>query len=65
MRSVWGNTESLLDFAEKTKEKCIDIIESKKHIMWEVNVWYLVYTDYADLFDPYHSLHDISIIEAY
>lgn len=60
-----GNTESLLKFAEKTKKKCIDIIESKKHIMWEVNVWYLVYKDYADLFEPYHSLHDISIIEAY
>ena len=60
-----GNIESLIDFAAKTREKCCDIIESRKHIMWEVNVWYLVYSECADLFEPYHSLHDISIIEAY
>ena len=60
-----GNKESLLIFAEKTKQKCIQIIKEKNHIMWEVNIWYLIYKENIDLFYPYQCDHDESLITNY
>jgi len=62
---VGGNKNYLLEFANKTKEKCLQIIEEKKTIMWEVNVWYLVYLENKQLFDLYISSHDSSLIDNY
>ena len=60
-----GNKDFLLDFVDKTKEKCIRIIEEKKMIMWEVNIWFLVYLDYSTIFDCYPSNHNETIINNY
>jgi hypothetical protein len=60
-----GNKDSLMEFANKTKEKCIQIIKEKNTLMWETNVWYLVYLDNKSLFDFYTCGHNNTIIEHY
>lgn len=60
-----GNKDFLIEFASKTKEKCIQIIKEKKTIMWEVNIWYLVYLENKHLFELYISSHDNTIIQNY
>lgn len=60
-----GDIKSLLIFSEKTKEICIKIIQEKNTIMWEVNIWYLVYNEMPDLFDCYSCDHNSSLIDNY
>ena len=60
-----GNKTQLILFADKTKDKCIEIITTKNNLMWEVNIWYLVYLDNKELFDTYYCNHDNSIIDNY
>jgi hypothetical protein len=64
--SIFGGSENILiEFAERTKEKCIQIIRERKSLMWEVNVWYLIYLDKPELFNSYICGHDTSIITNY
>jgi hypothetical protein len=60
-----GNKDKLLQFAKIMKEFTIRLIHEKKHIMWEVNIWYLLYQNHAYLFIPYFSNHDLSILDNY
>ena len=57
-----GNTDALLEFAQRTKEKCLSIITQKRRLMWEVNVWYLVFLDKRNLFSFYRADHNASIL---
>ena len=45
---------------DKCKELC-----NKGILMWEVNIWYLIWKDYPDLFNPYYCDHNESIILNY
>ena len=60
-----GSSEKLLLFADLTKNKCIDLLEKENHIMWEVNIWYLVWKENKELFDNYKADHNNSIIMNY
>jgi hypothetical protein len=60
-----GSKEKLLEFSYKTKEMCLKVIEEKNTLLWEVNIWYLVYLENPDLFTPYYCGHDSSIIMNY
>ena len=60
-----GNVESLNTFADAVKKKCLEIVGSRKQLMWEVNIWLLVYSIHADIFSLYRSFHDPSIIAEY
>ena len=60
-----GDINSLLLFSEKTKEMCIKIIQEKNTIMWEVNIWYLIYKEMPELFDCYNCDHNSSLIDNY
>lgn len=62
---VGGNKDKLIQFADIMKEACIQIIKEKNHIMWEVNIWYLIFQNYPSLFDFYFCDHDVSIIQNY
>jgi hypothetical protein len=57
-----GSKEKLLEFAYKTKNMCLRVIEEKNTLLWEVNIWYLVYLENPYLFTPYYCGHDPSII---
>lgn len=60
-----GDIKSLLIFSEKTKEMCIKIIQKKNTIMWEVNIWYLIYKEIPELFDCYNCDHNSSLVDNY
>ena len=60
-----GKKDKLLLFAELMKKQCLDIIETKGTLMWEVNVWYLIYQLNSDLFSTYYCDHNNSIIDNY
>jgi hypothetical protein len=60
-----GDKDVLLVFSEKMKTQCLKVITEKQTIMWETNIWYLIYLDNKELFDGYACNHNDSIIENY
>jgi hypothetical protein len=63
---VFGGTKiSLCEFAEKIKEKCIQVMNDQKTLMWEVNIWYLVYLENSSLFNCYKCDHNDSLVLNY
>jgi hypothetical protein len=60
-----GNKEQLLLFSDLMKSKCMEIIFRHNTIMWEVNIWYLIYLENSQLFDPYPSNHNDTLIDNY
>lgn len=60
-----GEGIQLIKFADLVKEKCIEVIFNNETIMWEVNIWYLVFTENKDLFDPYICDHNESLVTNY
>lgn len=61
-----GDKKSLIKFADLVKEKCIKIIKNSNLLMWEANIWYLVWLENKNLFDPYYvNTHGIDMINKY
>jgi hypothetical protein len=60
-----GNSKYLIKFADLMKEKCVDIMMTKNTIMWEVNIWYLIYIENSSLFETYDCNHNASLIDNY
>jgi hypothetical protein len=60
-----GHKDKLIQFADLMKQKCIDIIINKKTIIWEVNIWSLIYLENNELFDRYNANHDASMLALY
>jgi hypothetical protein len=60
-----GSKEKILIFADLMKEKCLQIIYEKQTLMWEVNIWYLIYLENKELFDCYYCDHNNTIIANY
>jgi len=60
-----GDSDSVLKFAQWMKEKCVKIIQTNKTIMWEVNIWYLVYLEHPEIFDGFLCDHNDSLIDNY
>lgn len=60
-----GSGVRLMEFADTMKSYCLDIIETQNHLMWEINIWYLIYKQDPTFFSAYHSNHDVSILKNY
>jgi len=61
-----GGAEKLVELAALVRKKCIDILLDTRHLMWEVNVWYLVYLERPDLFDVYGGCdHNHTLLSRY
>jgi hypothetical protein len=60
-----GDVESLLQFEKVSREKCLQVIKEKGNIMWEVNIWYMVYLENKELFSLYNCSHNLSLITNY
>ena len=60
-----GDKDQLIIFAEKMKNHCLKIINEKQTLMWEVNIWYLIYLENKEMFDCYPCDHNDSIINNY
>ena len=60
-----GSLENISKFADLTKAMCLKIIQEKGHLMWEVNVWALIYQENPELFDLFTCGHDSTILNHY
>ena len=60
-----GNIKALTLFADETKTTCLKIIKEKKQLMWEINIWYIIYKKDRWKFLYYFSKHDNSILDNY
>jgi hypothetical protein len=60
-----GHKDTLLLFAELTKQKCVETIQTKGTLPWEVNIWYMIYQENPQLFNIYLSDHNLSMIKDY
>ena len=61
--SVFSGFETpLLRLADLMRDKCIEIMTTRNTLMWEVNVWFLLYQEHPDLFDFYRCDHNESMI---
>jgi hypothetical protein len=58
-----GCATTLLEFARRTKQKCMCILSTRRTLMWEVNVWYLVYRDCPELFSLFYGNHNAGILQ--
>lgn len=64
--SVFGGSSlNLLKFAAKMKTFCLNMIATRRHLMWEINIWYLLYKEEPGLFEPYSADHNITILGNY
>ena len=59
-----GSSESLIIFSDLMRDKCKELC-NKGILMWEVNIWYLIWKEHSDLFNPYFCDHNESIIFNY
>ena len=60
-----GKQSALLEFETQMKKKCIQIIQERSSLMWEVNIWRLIYLDHPQLFSLYECDHTPSLILNY
>jgi len=60
-----GEGSKLVYFADLTKQKCIDTIINKNTITWEVNIWYLIYKEFPELFSIYVANHNPTMLQDY
>ena len=58
-----GSASALLEFAHRTKTKCLSIVAEQRRLMWEVNVWYMVFLERRALFAFYHGDHNATILK--
>jgi len=64
--SVFGGPAAkLVEFAGKMKKICLELIDTKSHLMWEINIWYLLHKRQPDMFDSYKADHNITILDHY
>jgi len=57
-----GPRQSIIEFANRTKEKCLHVMKEKESLIWEGNIWYMIYLDCPLLFDSYMCRSDISVL---
>lgn len=60
-----GKRNSILKLATIMREKCFQILREKNSIMWEINVWVLIYQEHRELFTLYPSDHTEIIFQGY
>ena len=61
-----GNKSTIVKFADLVKAKCLELFNLHGMLIWEVNIWYLVYLEHPELFDPYYvGDHCIKMITSY
>ena len=65
-----GHKDYLLKFAALTNDKCMWFMKERNTLVWEVNIWYLIYEDLLkenkqDFFSHYICDHNPTILENY
>ena len=60
-----GGITAINTFALKMREKCLQILRGKNTLMWEINIWVLIYRESPELFSLYPSDHSDIIFRGY
>ena len=60
-----GNKNKLIEFADIMKETTLNFIKENNYLVWEVNLWYILYKDHKELFEPYPCDHNNSMVNNY
>jgi hypothetical protein len=60
-----GGNVAVKLFAHKMREKCLQILREKNTLMWEINIWELIYRESPELFSLYPSDHSEILLRGY
>jgi len=60
-----GNKNKLIEFADIMKETTLSFIKENNYLVWEVNLWYMLYNEHKELFEPYPCDHNNSMVNNY
>lgn len=60
-----GDIDAIIDFAEETKNMCLELLKKHHTLPWEINVWYMVEQKRTELFDKYSCNHNATILANY
>jgi len=60
-----GHHTALVQLADLTRQQCLKMINTDSWLVWELNMWYLVYREHPQIFEQYKAKHDLSIFENY
>lgn len=64
--SVFGGDVAAVNrFALRVREKCFQILRERNTLMWEINIWVLIYRESPELFLLYPSDHSEIIFRGY
>jgi hypothetical protein len=64
--SVFGGSSCAIgEFSRKMREKCLQIMREKNTLMWEINIWVLIYRETEELFSLYPSDHSDILFRGY
>ena len=64
--SIFGGSISAIHiFALKMREKCLQVLREKNTLMWEINIWVLIFRESEELFSMYPSDHSEIIFRGY
>jgi hypothetical protein len=64
--SVFGGNESTIrQFALHVRDKCFQVLREKNTLMWEINIWVLIYRENPELFTLYPSDHSEILFRGY
>ena len=60
-----GGRDAVKLFALKMREKCLQIMREKNTLMWEINIWAIIYRESKELFSLYPSDHSEILFRGY
>ncbi len=64
--SVFGGCANSVNiFALLVREKCLQVLREKNTLMWEINIWVIIYREFPELFAFYPSDHSEIIFRGY
>jgi hypothetical protein len=60
-----GGGNAMQKFALRVREKCLQVLRERNTIMWEINIWVLIYREVPELFALYPSDHSEILFRGY
>jgi hypothetical protein len=64
--SVFGGGALVINkFALRVREKCFQVLRERNTLMWEINIWVLIYRECPELFSLYPSDHSEILFHGY
>jgi hypothetical protein len=60
-----GSAKAVTQFALRVREMCLRVMRERNTLMWEINIWVLIYRDAPELFALYPSDHSEILFRGY